>query len=108
MLNYKSKTHQKINLNKLSQICNSLPTHRLDYNCELFNAPFLKSKNNRGTLLLFSSGSVQVMGARTLADVEYNRNIVKYIFDQYHTLQNDSQRTTELCNRQPVNLYTVD
>lgn len=108
MLNYKSKTHQKINLNKLSHICSRLSTHKLDYNCELFNAPFLKSKTNRGTLLLFSSGSIQVMGAKTLADIEYNREIVKCIYEQYYTLQNDSQSKTKMCIRQPLNLYTVD
>ena len=62
MLNYKSKKHMKINLNKLSKICLSLNLSDmiLDYNCERFNAPFLKSSSGKGTFLLFSSGSVQI------------------------------------------------
>ena len=47
MLNYKSKTHQKINLNKLSHICSRLSTHKLDYNCELFNQCHDESKKPR-------------------------------------------------------------
>ena len=83
MLNYKSQTHKKINLNKLADICKDIPDYTLDFNCQIFNAPFLKSKSQRGTMLLFSTGSVQIMGCRKRAYIKANQRLVNTIFSKY-------------------------
>ena len=83
MLNYKSLKHMKINLNRLSKVCEQIADYNLDYNCEIFNAPFLKSKSEKGTLLLFSSGSIQVMGCKKIEHIEHNEKLVNTIFSMY-------------------------
>ena len=87
MLNYKSKTNMKINLNKLYNICkeiiNFYKDYTLDYNCELFNAPFLKSTSGKGTILLFSNGSVQIMGCKKQSYIKDNKLLVNLIYSFY-------------------------
>lgn len=83
MLNYKSRKHMKINLNRLSKICEQIADYDLDFNCEIFNAPFLKSKSKKGTLLLFSSGSIQVMGCKKKSYIKHNQQLVNRIFSMY-------------------------
>ena len=86
MLNYKSPIHKKINLNKLSNICSNIKNYNLDFNCELFNAPFLKSKSKNGTLLLFSSGSVQIMGVKRKRDIPFYQIFLFFLFTKYKKL----------------------
>ena len=88
MLNYKSQKNMKINLNKLYDICkDTIPTtsYSLDFNSELFNAPFLISKKGRGTMLLFSTGSVQVMGCKKKSYIIDNQKLIKLIYTLYKT-----------------------
>ena len=73
----------KINLNRLSKICEQIADYDLDFNCEIFNAPFLKSKSEKGTLLLFSSGSIQVMGCKKKSYIKHNQQLVNRIFSMY-------------------------
>ena len=89
MLNYKSLKHKKINLNILSRFCHEYKDYTLDFNSELFNAPFLKSKENCGTLILFSTGSVQVMGCKSLLEIKKIIKILNDLFHNYYTFKNN-------------------
>ena len=83
MLNYKAAVHKRINLNKLATICKDIPDYILDFTPEIFNAPFLKSKSQRGTMLLFSTGSVQIMGCKDRRYIKTNQELVNRIFTKY-------------------------
>ena len=86
MLNRTSTVHQKINLNKLEKICNSIPNQIYDYNSELFNGSFLKSKTKGGTINFFSTGSVQAMGVTSLKNKNQIVKLVKLIFEKYDNM----------------------
>lgn len=88
MQNFKSKYHMKINLGEFLKVCQDNPiiksSYRIDYNPELFNAPYLKSTNGKGTILIFSNGSVQVLGCKKREFLKDNQKLIKIIFSQYY------------------------
>lgn len=86
MLNYKSKKHMHINLNKMYKICKNIANYanyNIDYNCELFNAPFFKSSTGKGTILLFSNGSVQIMGCKKKTFIKDNKIFINLLYTLY-------------------------
>lgn len=87
MLNYCSEIPMDLNLNKIYVICKSVGKFfhfNVDYNPELFNALFFKSTIETGTMLIFSNGSVQVMGCKTEADRLFNQGIINTIITLYY------------------------
>ena len=49
----------------------------------VYNVPKTESKSKNGTLLLFSSGSVQIMGCKDRRYIKTNQELVNRIFTKY-------------------------